>query len=163
METRVGYYDSPIGFIEVKGTYDFVETITFLNDSPVPNNDIDPSGAVSQCIQQLKQYFTGKLTSFDFPLKKNGTPFQQRVWDELLLIPFGETISYLQLAKRLGDEKVIRAAASANGKNPLGVVVPCHRVIGTDGSLTGYAGGLERKQWLLDHEAKMNGTYQKLF
>ena len=88
---------------------------------------------------------------------QRGTGFQQRVWNELLKIPYGKTISYRELAIRLGDEKCIRAAASANGQNNIAIAVPCHRVIGTDGSLTGYAGGLWRKKWLLDHEAKYSG------
>jgi methylated-DNA-[protein]-cysteine S-methyltransferase len=163
METRTGYYQSPIGIIKVTGTFEVVDSVWFIDSVEKHTSDINPSGAVSQCQQQLKDYFNGKLTSFTVPLRKTGTPFQQRVWDELTQIPYAKTISYLQLAKQLGDEKVIRAAAHANGQNPLGIIVPCHRVIGSDGSLTGYAGGLHRKQWLLDHEAKVNGSYQKLF
>ena len=112
-------------------------------------------------VLQLKDYFSGIRTDFNFKLNPKGTDFQQKVWQELGNIPFGKTISYLDLAKKLGDPKVIRAAASANGKNPLWIVVPCHRVIGTDGSLTGYAGGLWRKKWLLEHENPTN--QQSLF
>ena len=100
---------------------------------------------------------------FDLPLNPSGTAFQQKVWQQLIQIPFGETITYLHMAKRLGNVKSIRAAASANGKNPLAIIIPCHRVVGADGKLTGYAGGLHRKQWLLEHEAKMAGKQSKLF
>lgn len=102
--------------------------------------------------KQLEEYFSGKRKIFDLPLKQEGTGFQQKVWNELCNIPFGETISYHELSKRIGDVKAIRAAGTANGKNKLSIVVPCHRVIGSDGSLTGYEGGLHRKQWLLRHE-----------
>jgi methylated-DNA-[protein]-cysteine S-methyltransferase len=163
MNSRIAYYLSPLGLIEISGTYDHVDALTFTNTDSPPENLPDPSGAILQCIRQLNEYFKGTLTAFNFPIHHKGTLFQQKVWEELLLIPFGKTISYLDLAKRLGDEKCIRAAASANGRNPLAIVVPCHRVIGSDGSLTGYAGGLKRKQWLLDHEARVNGSYQKLF
>jgi methylated-DNA-[protein]-cysteine S-methyltransferase len=103
-------------------------------------------------VNQLKAYFNGQLQHFDFKLNPKGTPFQKKVWEALNKIPFGETRSYLKLSKELGDVKAIRAVASANGKNPLWIVTPCHRVIGSDGSLTGYAGGLWRKKWLLNFE-----------
>lgn len=164
MDLRIGYYQSPIGLIEIQGAYEFVYSIKFIeDDDKVPVTDPDPSGAVLQCIRQLDQYFKGKLRKFDFPVRRNGTSFQQRVWDVLEKIPYGETINYHQLAERLGNEKVIRASAHANAKNQLAIVVPCHRVIGSDGSLVGYMAGLKRKQWLLDHEAKVAGKYNKLF
>ena len=109
----------------------------------------------------MNDYFEGKRTNFNFKLNPSGTEFQQKVWKSLLEIPFGKTMSYMELSKKLGDVKAIRAVASANGKNPLWIVVPCHRVIGTDGSLTGYAGGLWRKKWLLEHENPT--TQQSLF
>ncbi len=161
MKERITYYQSPIGNIKITGTYEQIDSIIFTEDAF--ENDMAPSGALHQCCIQLDEYFNGTLHSFHLPILKIGTPFQQRVWNELLTIPFGETISYLQLAKQLGDEKVIRAAASANGKNPLVIVIPCHRVIGSDGSLTGYAGGLKRKQFLLDHEQKLLGKKLSLF
>ncbi|MCL4169062.1 UNVERIFIED_CONTAM: hypothetical protein GTU68_012202, partial [Idotea baltica] len=104
------------------------------------------------CVIQLKEYFNETRKTFDLKLNPEGTTFQKKVWNQLETIPFGKTISYLELSKQLGDVKAIRAAASANGKNPLWIIVPCHRAIGSDGSLTGYAGGLYRKQWLLNHE-----------
>jgi methylated-DNA-[protein]-cysteine S-methyltransferase len=116
---------------------------------------------LQEAVSQLKAYFDGQRTHFDFPMNPAGTEFQQKVWKGLCEIPFGKTMSYLELAKQLGDVKAIRAVASANGKNPLWIVVPCHRVIGTDGSLTGYAGGLWRKKWLLEHENP--STQQSLF
>lgn len=113
---------------------------------------------LQKALQQLEAYFAGKLKEFDLPLQPAGTAFQQNVWDQLVQIPYAATITYLHMAKRLGNVKAIRAAASANGKNPLAIIIPCHRVIGTDGKLTGYAGGLHRKQWLLEHEAKFGGS-----
>jgi methylated-DNA-[protein]-cysteine S-methyltransferase len=103
---------------------------------------------------QLQAYFGQELREFELKLSPLGSPFQLRVWDELRRIPYGQTISYGELARRLGDAKASRAVGLANGRNPLSIVVPCHRVIGADGSLTGYGGGLERKRWLLDHEAR---------
>ena len=108
---------------------------------------------MQNAVTELNDYFQGKRTHFDFKLNPKGTEFQQKVWQALLEIPYGKTCSYMDLSKKLGDVKAIRAVASANGKNPLWIVVPCHRVIGTDGSLTGYAGGLWRKKWLLEHES----------
>jgi methylated-DNA-[protein]-cysteine S-methyltransferase len=104
------------------------------------------------CKNQLSEYFEGNRTQFDVKLNPKGTDFQKRVWVQLQEIPFNKTISYQEMANRLGDPKVIRAAASANGKNPIAIIIPCHRVIGSDGSLTGYASGLHRKKWLLAHE-----------
>lgn len=118
---------------------------------------VNSSGLLQKAMQQLEEYFRGNRKQFDLPLNPQGTPFQQKVWNELLKIDYGSTATYLQMAKRLGDVKAIRAAASANGKNPIGIIIPCHRVIGADGKLTGYAGGLHRKQWLLEHEAKFAG------
>ena len=115
------------------------------------------------CIEQLIQYFNGERRVFDFPLNQEGTEFQKRVWNELLGIPYGKTISYLELSRRLGDPKAIRAAASANGKNSISIVVPCHRVIGSKNDLVGYAGGLKRKKWLLDLESKIAHGVQTLF
>ena len=108
-------------------------------------------------IESLQRYFAGELFEFQLPLAPDGTPFQQRVWQELRRIPYGETISYQELARRVGDPKSVRAVGRANGANPIAVVVPCHRVIGADGSLTGYAGGLEKKRALLALEARHSG------
>ena len=116
-----------------------------------------------QAVEQLIEYFNGKRLTFDLPISQQGTQFQERVWNELLNIRFGKTISYLQLAKQIGDVKAIRAIAATNGKNNIAIIVPCHRVIGSNGTLVGYAGDLWRKQWLLKHEAKNCNGVQTLF
>ncbi|MDQ3110206.1 MAG: methylated-DNA--[protein]-cysteine S-methyltransferase [Bacteroidota bacterium] len=143
--------DSPVGLIEIKGTDEFISSALFIEKAPLPDLEKVPH-LLMDAKRQLLEYFSGSRKDFDLPLKQDGTEFQQRVWTELCRIPFGETISYLELAKRLGDVKCIRAAGTANGRNNLAVIVPCHRVIGSDGSLTGYAGGMHRKDWLLRHE-----------
>lgn len=112
---------------------------------------------------QLAEYFQGRRITFNLPLAPRGTPFQMRVWRALRDIPFGETISYGELAGRIGQVRAIRAVGGANGRNPLSIVVPCHRVIGADGSLTGFGGGVERKRWLLDHERALEATQVSLF
>jgi len=145
------YINSPVGTLKIKGDNDGVSEITFINEK-IPETIVIPE-VLEDPIYQLREYFEKKRTSFSFPLNLQGTDFQIRVWNTLLEIPFGKTTSYLDMAKRLGDPKVIRAAASANGKNPVSIVIPCHRVIGSDGSLTGYGGGLHRKKWLLEHES----------
>ncbi|NDV42246.1 methylated-DNA--[protein]-cysteine S-methyltransferase [Flagellimonas sediminis] len=153
META--YLQTPIGIAEFKGDENGVTSITVLDDKkPIGTIPV----VLADAISQLKEYFDGNRTDFTFKLNPSGTEFQKRVWDALLEIPFGKTISYLDLSKRLGDVKAIRAVASANGKNPLWIVVPCHRVIGTNGDLTGYAGGLHRKKWLLEHESPAKQT-----
>lgn len=142
---------SPLGYTKILGDENGITSITVLN-SEEKESDIIPE-VIKDCVFQLHDYFNGFLKNFDLKLNPEGTSFQKKVWDELQNIPHGKTITYLELSKRLGDVKAIRAAASANGKNPIWIVVPCHRVIGSDGSLTGYAGGLHRKQWLLEHES----------
>lgn len=154
------YYQSPVGLLEIKVAGDFVASISFVDEQ---QSNADSYPLLERVIEQLEQYFNGERKVFDIPLKQYGTDFQQRVWNELLNIPFGKTISYLQLSKKLGDVKAIRAVGTTNGKNSLAIVVPCHRVIGSDGSLTGYAGGLWRKQWLLDHESNLISRQQNLF
>jgi methylated-DNA-[protein]-cysteine S-methyltransferase len=118
--------------------------------SPGAQHDDDSFAAVAT---QFAEYFAGERTRFDLPLAPAGTPFQRRVWDALCEIPYGETISYGELARRVGSPGAFRAVGLANGRNPLAIIVPCHRVIGADGRLTGYGGGLDRKRWLLEHEA----------
>jgi methylated-DNA-[protein]-cysteine S-methyltransferase len=114
-------------------------------------------------MEQLIQYFAGQRRVFELPLAQEGTAFQQQVWNLLMGIPFGKTISYIQLAIQAGDPKSTRAVASANGRNNIAIIVPCHRVIGAKGELTGYAGGLPRKRWLLEHERKVAFGVQTLF
>lgn len=152
------FINSPLGITKIVGDENGISEISVTSEGAISETiPIELQEAVSQ----LGDYFDGKRKDFNFKLNPKGTDFQQKVWQELLHIPFGKTISYLDLSKKLGDVKAIRAVASANGKNPLWIIIPCHRVIGTDGSLTGYAGGLWRKKWLLEHENPTN--QQSLF
>ena len=144
------YIQTPLGIAKIVGD---ASGVSIISINAEPQNVTEVPNVLKECVAQLIEYFDGKRQIFDFRINQSGTVFQQKVWQELENIPFGKTISYLELAKKLGDPKVIRAAASANGKNKLWIVVPCHRVIGSDGSLTGYAGGLWRKKWLLAHES----------
>lgn len=151
-------FESPLGFIQVTKERKEISAIDFLDNKPgdeVVQYSGSPDPLFVECRNQLNTYFEGSLQTFSLPLLFSGTVFQQKVWQQLLKIPYGQTISYQELAVRLGDPKCIRAAASANGKNPFSIVVPCHRVIGKDGSLTGYASGLWRKKWLLEHESSV--------
>jgi len=154
--------ESPLGPICLRGNESAVCGIEFVNDHH-KITDCTPSSLLERCREELDAYFEGKLTRFSFPIHQNGTAFQQAVWKLLLEIPFGKTLSYRDLSLRYGDEKAIRAVAAANGKNSLAIVVPCHRVIGSNQSLTGYAGGLWRKKWLLEHEARYSAGVQTLF
>ena len=156
METT--YIKTPIGIAKIMGDENGISVISVSDEGQT--STIIPI-VLKEAISQLNDYFEGKRNDFTFKLNPSGTEFQQKVWKELLEIPFGKKMSYLELSKKLGDVKAIRAVASANGKNPLWIVVPCHRVIGTDASLTGYAGGLWRKKWLLEHENPSN--QQSLF
>jgi methylated-DNA-[protein]-cysteine S-methyltransferase len=143
--------NTPLGVAKISGDVDGVASIIVLN-SEEPLTDIIPE-ELQECVTQLQEYFEGQRQQFTFKMNPQGTDFQKRIWELLLDIPYGKTTTYLELSKTYGDVKAIRAVANANGKNPLWIVVPCHRVIGTDGSLTGYAGGLHRKKWLLEHES----------
>ncbi|MEM0541414.1 methylated-DNA--[protein]-cysteine S-methyltransferase [Flavobacterium sp. j3] len=143
------FINLPLGITKIVGDENGIAEIAILSEG---NLSKTIPLELQEAVAQLSDYFDGKRQDFNLKLNPKGTDFQQKVWQELLQIPFGKTISYLDLSKKLGDVKAIRAVASANGKNPLWIVVPCHRVIGTDGSLTGYAGGLWRKKWLLEHE-----------
>jgi len=147
---QTAFFKTPIGITKIVGDEKGILTISLISEGSVTKNI---PKQLQGCASQLQEYFDGSRNHFDFKINPQGTDFQLKVWQELLNIPFGKTISYLDLSKKLGDVKAIRAVASANGKNPLWIVVPCHRVIGTDGSLIGYAGGLWRKKWLLEHES----------
>jgi len=143
------YYKSPIGNLRIISNDRDIIKIEFTNDffkmSMTPFQ-------IQNCISQLDEYFRGERKEFSVEINPSGTEFQSKVWNLLKKIPYGKTLSYLELSKQFGDEKAIRAIASANGKNPIPIIIPCHRVIGNDGKLTGYAGGLLKKQWLLEHE-----------
>ena len=156
--SQIAFIKTPLGIAKIIGDNKGISEISVLDEGEISKSI---PKELKEVVAQLKDYFSGKRNDFDLKLNPKGTDFQQKVWQELGNIPFGKTITYLDLAKKLGDPKVIRAAASANGKNPLWIIVPCHRVIGTDGSLTGYAGGLWRKKWLLEHENPTN--QQSLF
>lgn len=143
--------DSPLGYTKITGDINGIGSVSVLN-SEEKTSDIIPV-ELEDCVLQLNEYFDGTREQFSLKLNPQGTNFQKKVWKQLELIPYGKTISYLELSKQLGDIKAIRAVANANGKNPLWIIVPCHRVIGSNGSLTGYAGGLQRKKWLLEHES----------
>ncbi len=147
---QYAYIKTPLGTAEIIGDENGISKIS-ISDQAIENVPEVPS-VLQEAVSQLKDYFLGKRNDFTFQLNPTGTEFQKKVWFGLLEIPFGKTMSYQELSIKLGDVKAIRAVASANGRNPLWIVVPCHRVIGSDGSLTGYAGGLWRKKWLLDHE-----------
>ncbi|MBX7203987.1 MAG: methylated-DNA--[protein]-cysteine S-methyltransferase [Bacteroidia bacterium] len=158
--TAIQYMDSPAGLLKITAGETGITAVSFCEH--ITENE-SPSFLTKQCAHQLLEYMEGSRKLFELPLQVQGTPFQQRVWDKLLTIPFGKTCTYHELAVALGDPKCIRAAGTANGRNPIAVIIPCHRVIGTHGELTGYAGGLPRKKWLLDHEARVSGTFSRLF
>ena len=147
---KVTYYKTLIGTARIVGDDDGISSITVLDNEEESSTKIPE--CLKDCVNQLKEYFQGERTSFNLNLNPHGTSFQKEVWSALQQISYGTTKSYLKMSKELGNVKAIRAVASANGKNPLWIVIPCHRVIGSDGSLTGYAGGLWRKRWLLEHE-----------
>ena len=150
------YLETPIGFLEIKGEPEAVFSIRFVDEAQ--NDTVHTGGMVERAAEQLSEYFGRKREVFELVLLPHGTPFQRKVWDSLQQIPYGKTLSYFDLARQIGPVKAIRAVAAANGKNPIAVVIPCHRVIGRDGSLTGYAGGLHRKRFLLNLEAPARQT-----
>jgi len=155
------YFDSPIGRLlltsdgaALTGVYMEPSRKAQSTDGWAQDAAVAPLAAT---LRQLSEYFAGTRREFDLPLRLQGSTFQQRVWRELLDIPYGATWSYGQLARRIGNPSASRAVGLANGRNPISILVPCHRVIGADGSLTGYGGGLERKRWLLAHEGTLSG------
>jgi methylated-DNA-[protein]-cysteine S-methyltransferase len=158
----IGYVESPLGTIRLGASNDAIIEIHFMDIDSIEHGRLQHP-LLMQAAQQLQLYFAGTLKEFDLPILQNGTTFQQTVYHQLQRIAYGKTISYMQLSKWLGNTKAIRAVGTANGSNQLAIVVPCHRVIGSDGSLTGYAGGIWRKQWLLQHENKFANGVQPLF
>jgi methylated-DNA-[protein]-cysteine S-methyltransferase len=147
-------FNSPIGCIEIIGNETGLRSVSFSDTMPVSVGVVHP--VEKECLQQLEEYFSGKRKNFSLQLDVTGTDFQKKIWNELVKIPFGKTISYLELAMRHGDVKAIRAVGTANAKNPIAIIVPCHRVIGAGGELVGYAGGLHRKKWLLELEGSLH-------
>ena len=154
MQSEIAYYKTPIGIAKIIGDKNGIQAVSILDDDTISDAEINKETPkyLQECVLQLNEYFNGQRASFNLTVNPKGTKFQIKVWKSLLKIPYGKTTTYLQQSKKLGDIKAIRAVASANGKNPLWIIVPCHRVIGSDGSLTGYAGGIWRKKWLLNHE-----------
>jgi methylated-DNA-[protein]-cysteine S-methyltransferase len=145
-------YESPIGLIEVGGTVEAVVSLYFVEE---PHEGAQTHPLVDRAIEQLDAYFNHSLRRFDLPLDLQGTDFQRQVWKQLETIPYGQTVSYLEIAQALGKPKAVRAVGAANGQNPVSIIVPCHRVIGSNGDLIGYGGGLWRKEWLLRHEGAL--------
>jgi methylated-DNA-[protein]-cysteine S-methyltransferase len=155
------YISSPVGTLKLQCNEESIKEVSFCEGEVTTSSNDHP--LLKQCQQQLEEYFAGQRHTFSLPLSQEGTLFQTRVWTALQEIPFGKTISYMDLSKTLGDVKAIRAVGAANGRNMIAIIVPCHRVIGSNAKLTGYAGGLWRKQWLLEHEAKFHSGVQTLF
>ncbi|MGP0576941.1 methylated-DNA--[protein]-cysteine S-methyltransferase [Paenibacillus peoriae] len=155
-ELYVLKYVSPIGEIEIQGTNEAVYSIMFSNRNELLTRAIEevPIQALAECATQLDEYFKGERFEFTFPYAFEGTDFQQKVWNALVSVGYGKTTAYKDIALAIGNEKAIRAVGSANGKNKLSLVIPCHRIIGSNQKLTGYAGGLWRKEWLLQHEKR---------
>ena len=150
------FLKTPIGSARILGNSDGISEISVLDEEV--ESSIDVPDVLQECVKQLHEYFKGERKIFSIKLNPSGSAFQKKVWDELLNIPFGKRTTYMKQTLKLGNEKAIRAVAGANGKNPVWIVIPCHRVIGADGSLTGYAGGLWRKKWLLEHESPSGQT-----
>lgn len=147
------YYKSPVGLAEVVGAADGIVSVRFVDDDDVERGASSPD--VDACIDQLDDYFAGRRESFSLHLRPGGTPFQRLVWAELAAIPFGRRATYRDIAIALGKEEAVRAVGHANGRNRINIIVPCHRVVGSDGKLRGCADGLWRKEWLLRHERAM--------
>lgn len=144
------YLNTEIGLLEITATKSGINSVFFVEQH---RHDVLKNQWTDQAVIQLQAYFAGKRKEFDLPLNQQGTDFQQQVWQALLTIPFGQVASYADMAQAINNPKAVRAVGAANGKNPISIIVPCHRVIGANGTLTGYAGGLDRKQWLLQHES----------
>ena len=151
--------DSPIGDILIEGDDDSIMRLGRIGEEPDSGDWVRPDryAAIKEAAQQLDAYWAGDLFDFDLPLAAGGTPFQQRVWAALRTIPYGKTASYGDIARKIGSPTASRAVGAANGRNPIAIVVPCHRVIGANGTLTGYAGGLDMKRQLLAHESRFVG------
>ncbi|GGK36359.1 MULTISPECIES: methylated-DNA--[protein]-cysteine S-methyltransferase [Flavobacteriaceae] len=159
MKLKTTYYKSPIGTAKIEGNIDGITSITVIDEVIETSKNIPTD--LQDCVLQLDEFFKGNRKNFNLKLNPKGTEFQKKVWEALQNVPYGKTRTYLEQSKVIGNVKAIRAVASANGKNPIWIVIPCHRIIGTDGSLIGYAGGLWRKKWLLEHENPT--TQQSLF
>lgn len=151
MKNHIDYLDTPLGALEIEASAEAVKSILFV-DKPQPRN---PNAMTNLAKEQLQEYFSGTRTRFTLVTDARGTEFQQAVWQALSTIQYAQTCSYSDIAKVIQNPKAVRAVGAANGRNPLTIVVPCHRVIGSNGTLTGYASGTERKAWLLAHENRV--------
>ncbi len=149
------YYDSPIGILEISTTEEELISILYVDEK---RENTEQPKILKEVIKQIQEYFNGDRKEFDIKFKLKGTEFQEKVWNALTHIPYGETVSYKYIATKIGNEKAVRAVGNTNGRNVINIVVPCHRVIGSNKSLTGYGGGLDRKLWLLQHEEKFSKT-----
>jgi len=155
------YFESPLGLLEIKGDENAIHSVSF--DREPSSHKETSTNIITECIKQLEEYFSGRRKKFELKLNPVGTFFQSSVWNELLEVPYANTASYLDVAKKVGDEKSVRAVGAANGRNPIAIIIPCHRIVGSNNSLVGYAGGLWRKQWLLEHEAQFGLGVLRLF
>jgi methylated-DNA-[protein]-cysteine S-methyltransferase len=160
MKTYTSYYTSPIGSIEISATdQGLISSVLFVDaETKTPSGN----AVTEDCKKQLDEYFKGERKEFSLPYQLLGTDFQKNIWNKLKSIEYGKTMSYSDLAEKLRNPKGARAIGNTNGKNCLLLILPCHRIVGQDGSLTGYAGGLWRKKWLLDHESQVAGTKKQL-
>lgn len=149
---EIGEFRSPVGILRLIADMDSLQEIVFVENSSGTESS---HPILRKTRKQLVEYFEGERTQFDLPVNPKGTDFQQRVWQVLLDIPYGKTITYLELSHQLGDPNAIRAVGKANGQNPIPIIIPCHRVIGSGGKLVGYSGGIDRKEWLLKHEGAL--------
>ncbi|MEP7258112.1 MAG: methylated-DNA--[protein]-cysteine S-methyltransferase [Flavitalea sp.] len=166
MEVKTTYYRSPVGLLKISGTDACITAVVFadeVTETMITANTAEPCPLLINCTEQLIGYFHGQRRIFELPVDPQGTAFQKKVWHELSNIPFGKTISYLELSRRIGDAKAIRAVGGANGKNPIAIIIPCHRVIGANKELVGYSGGLWRKKNLLELEKRIAYGVQTLF
>lgn len=150
------YYKSEIGLIEIAGTEDGILSVNFVEEKSMGSSEI-PSH-LKECVRQLDEYFSGKRKEFSVKIEVQGTDFQKKVWRKLMRIPFGQTASYKDVAQAIGNAKALRAVGNANNKNKIGIIIPCHRVIGSDGKMVGYGGGIWRKEWLLKHERDVSSS-----
>lgn len=159
-QTYKTYYKSEVGILEITASEKGIRSLGFSDT--IPEEIYEENEHIKKCLKQLREYFKGERKKFTINLDLQGTEFQKKVWLELLEIPYGETRSYIDVALKLGDENSVRAVGMANNRNPVALIVPCHRVIGADGKLIGYAGGLWRKDWLLKHEKEYSGAEKQM-
>ncbi len=152
------FYKSPVGVLEIIASINVITSVLFTEAEPIAVTPDEP--IILECKNQLDLYFKGQLKKFTLPLNPSGSEFQKKVWDQLLLIPFGSVVSYEYIARKLGDTGLVRAVGMANNKNRIPIIIPCHRVVGKNGDMIGYGGGIWRKKWLLQHERKFAAVSQ---